>query len=164
MIGTSMCWHKSPWIIQIHNTPLSQTKRTCPSQYYQTSCEPSFSEGRGMDSIAFSRLSVSVACSTRIYRRKILTQRSYCRHRSTGSLYPKHNVLASPFERRVTNQASCRPKAPTKGKMEQPQTNGLQFQSTVMQHEPNTISNIVSARHANIIISRVFIWQEDTFF
>lgn len=93
MIGTSMCWHKSPWIIQIHNTPLSQTKRTCPSQYYQTSCEPSFSEGRGMDSIAFSRLSVSVACSTRIYRRKILTQRSYCRHRSTGSLYPKHNVF-----------------------------------------------------------------------
>lgn len=64
------------------------------------------------------------------------------------------SLLASPFERWVTNQASCQPQAPTKGKMKQPQTTGLQFRSTVMQHEPNTISNIVSACHANVIISK----------
>lgn len=89
MIGTSMCWHKSPWIIQIHNTPLSQTKRTCPSQYYQTSCEPS-SEGHGTDSTAWAFLQLVGQGST---GRKFL-QRPYCRHQSTGSLCPKSSCTS----------------------------------------------------------------------
>lgn len=40
MIGTSTCWHKSCWIIQIYDSKTCQMKRSCWSQCCQASEQP----------------------------------------------------------------------------------------------------------------------------